>query len=91
MLFMMTWKIRSGCYEAAVERFLGTGAPLPVGAKLIGRWHAPGSSNGCLVIEGTAEQAYEHAAEWVDLLEMDTTPVLEDADAGEIAAKLAGK
>ena len=90
MLYMMTWKIMPGCYKAAVERFLETGAPLPEGMKMIGRWHAPGSSHGCLVIEGTAEQAYEHAAEWSDLLEMVTTPVLEDADAGAVAAKAAG-
>ena len=90
MLFMMTWKIILGCHKAAVERFLGTGAPRPEGVKMIGSWHAPGSSHGCLVIEGTAEQAYEHAAEWSDLLEMVTTPVLEDADAGAVAAKAAG-
>jgi hypothetical protein len=79
-----------GCYKAAMDRFLGTGAPLPEGMKMIGRWHAPRSSHGCLVIKGTAEQAYEHAAEWSDLLEMVTTPVPEDADAGAVAAKAAG-
>ena len=31
---------------------------------------------------------YEHAAEWGELLEWETTPVLTDDQAGEVASKL---
>ena len=90
MKYMMSWTINPGFYKAAVARFLATGAPLPEGMKLIGRWHAPGSTCGWLLVEGTIEDAYEHASEWADLLEMQVTPVVEDAEAGAIAAKVHG-
>ena len=90
MKFMISWTINPGFYKAAVTRFLSTGAPLREGMKLIGRWHAPGSNSGWLLVEGTIEDAYEHASEWADLLEMQVTPVLEDAEAGAIAAKVHG-
>ena len=87
---MMSWTINPVFYKAAVARFLGIGAPLPEGMELIGRWYAPGFSCGWLLVEGTIEDAYEHASEWADLLEMQVTPVLEDAEAGGIAAKVHG-
>jgi hypothetical protein len=90
MKYMMSWTINPGFYKAAVARFLSTGAPLPEGMKLIGRWHAPGSTCGWLLAEGTIEDASEHASEWADLLEMQVTPVVEDAEAGAIAAKVHG-
>ena len=86
----MSWTIKPDFMKAAVARFLSTGAPLPEGMKLIGRWHAPGSTCGWLLVEGTIEEAYEHASEWADLLEMQVTPVLEDTEAGGIAAKVHG-
>ena len=91
MLYMMSWKIIPGCYKQAVERFLDTGAPVPEGMVLKGRWHAPGSANGWLLVEGTTNQAAEHAAEWADLLMMETTPVLEDMEAGAVAKGLMNK
>ena len=90
MKYMMSWTIRPAFYKAAVARFLSTGAPLPEGMKLIGRWHAAGSTYGWLLVEGSIEDAYEHASEWGDLLEMQVTPVVEDAEAGAIATKLHG-
>ncbi len=90
MKYMMSWTIKPDFYKRAVERFLSTGAPLPEGMTLIGRWHAPGSTCGWLLVEGTIEAAYGHASEWGDLLEMQVTPVVEDAEAGAIAAKVHG-
>ena len=91
MKIMVAWKIAPGCYKAAVERFLGTGAPDPEGLKTIGRWHAPGSSYGWDVYEGTPAAGAELAAFWGDLLEFQITPVLDDAEAGSIMAKSLGK
>jgi len=87
---MMSWTIKPDCFKAAVALFLSTGAPLPEGMKMIGRWHAPGSTCGWLVVEGTIEDAYEHVSEWANLIEIQVTPVIEDAEAGAIAAKVHG-
>jgi Domain of unknown function (DUF3303) len=91
MKFMVAWKITPGCYKAAIERFLSTGAPDPKGLKTIGRWHAPGSAYGWHVYEGTAVAAAELAAVWGDLLEFQITPVIEDAEAASSLAKVHGK
>ena len=39
----MHWKVKDGCHEKAVEKFLSTGAPMPNNCTLVGRFHAPGS------------------------------------------------
>jgi hypothetical protein len=59
MKCMVAWKIPPGCYKAAVERFLNTGAPNPTGVKTLGRWHAPGSSSGWLFRDSTTILAGE--------------------------------
>ena len=88
MTIMVSWKIAPGNYKAAVERFLSTGAPDPEGLKTIGRWHAPGSSYGWHVFEGTPAASAELSAVWGDRLEFQVTPVLEDAEAAGSLAKV---
>ena len=88
MKFMVAWKVPTGCYKAAVERFLSTGAPNPAGLKTIGRWHAPGSACGWHVVEGDATAVAELEAVWGDLLEVQITPVIEDAEAASSLAKV---
>ena len=90
MKFMVAWKIPPGCYKAAVERFLKTGAPVPAGLKTIGRWHTPGSACGWHVVEGDATALAEISAAWGDLLEVQITPVIEDAEAASSLAKVHG-
>jgi len=91
MKFMVAWKIPTGSYKAAVERFLSTGAPNPPGLKTIGRWHAPGSSCGWHVVEGDASAVAELEGVWGDLLETQITPVIEDAEAAGSLAKVPKK
>ena len=91
MKFMVAWTIPPGCYKAAVERFLKTGAPNPAGVKTIGRWHAPGSALGWHVVEGDASGVAELEAVWGDLLEVQITPVIEDAEAASSLAKVQAK
>ncbi|MGP8243392.1 MAG: DUF3303 domain-containing protein [Bryobacteraceae bacterium] len=91
MKFMVAWKIPPGCYKAAVERFLSTGAPNPEGVKTIGRWHAPGSACGWHVVEGEAAAVAQLEAAWGDLLETQITPVIEDGEAAASLAKAHGK
>jgi len=88
MKFMITWKIPPPQYKAAIERFLDTGAPDPAGVKTIGRWHAPGSFYGWHVVEGEAAGVAELEAMWGDVLELQRTPVIEDAEAAASVAKV---
>ena len=91
MLYVMEWKFKTGPNYLATgfRKFLSTGAPFSEGVKIHGRYHAPGSVNGWIVVETDNLSAlYEHAAEWGELLEWRTTPVLTDEEAGKVASKL---
>lgn len=88
MQYMISWKISPGSHKPAAEAFLAGGAPPPEGLKFIGRWHAPGSSYGWVVVEGDIEAVAEHGAEWANLLECQITPVIGDEAAGAALAKV---
>jgi hypothetical protein len=92
MKFMSTWTTIPGARKEAVDRFLaGLGAP-PEGVTLLGRWHKTDCSGGYSLIESDNPLAiYESAAVWADVLELHTTPVIEDTEAGSIVAKLVQK
>ena len=50
MFYVMEWKIRTGYVGDAFKKFLETGAPFP-GVTMHGRYHAPGSVNGWIILE----------------------------------------
>ena len=82
MKFMISWKIPPGSHKPAAEGFLRSGAPVPTGLTLLGRWHAPGSMYGWVLLEGSNNVALaQHAAEWANYLELNITPVIDDEDA----------
>jgi len=88
MHYMMEWKLRTGFVGNAFEKFLSTGAPFE-GVNMIGRYHAPGSVNGWILIETDDLTAvYKHAAEWSEFLDWTTTPVLNDEEAGIAASQV---
>ena len=60
MKYMLSWKIRPDAYKSVVSAFLAGGAPVPSGITLVGRWHAPGTSYGWLLVEGDIEAVAEH-------------------------------
>ena len=92
MLYMFEWKLKSDCYDKAHNRFLEKGAPLPEGSTLLGRWHAPGSGNGWLLIETPKpETLYIQAAEWGDVLTFEATPVFTDEQAGASSVEGRGR
>jgi hypothetical protein len=89
---MVVWKIAPGNYKAAVEHFLKTGGAAPAGVKTLGRWHVPGSTLGWHLIEASDMTALALSiGEWGELIEMETYPVIEDAEAGAAALKVYGK
>ena len=88
MQYMMEWKLRTGFVGNAFEKFLSTGAPFK-GVNMIGRYHAPGSVNGWILLETDDLSAiYKHAAEWAEFLDWTTTPVLNDEEAGIAASQV---
>ena len=92
MKVMVVWRTVPGKYKAAVEQFLNTGGHPAAGAKTVGRWHVPGSTLGWHLLEVDDMTAVaQHAAEWADVLEIETYPVIEDAEAGAAAKKVFGK
>ncbi len=91
MKIMIAWHIPPGSYKAAVDAFLSSGAPAPEGLTTLGRWHAPGSSNGWHLVEGDPVAAAQLTAEWGHLLEFQITPVIEDEDAAKALSAVHGK
>jgi Protein of unknown function (DUF3303). len=87
MKFMITWRIPVGCYKAAAERFLSTGAPDAAGMKTLGRWHVPASYSGWHLVEGDPVAVAELHAGWADVLELEIAPVLDDSEAATGIAK----
>jgi Domain of unknown function (DUF3303) len=89
---MSTWSVRPGCRNEAIQRFLaGKGAPA-AGVTMLGRWHATDLSMGFTLYESNNPAAmYETAAMWSDVLELHSHTVIEDAEAGPVLAKVAGK
>ena len=88
MKFMVSWTIPSGNCKGALDRFLETGAPVPEGLTKLGRWHAPSSTRGWLLVESDdLTMLAQHLSEWADLLEFDVTPVTEDDQAAEAAKR----
>ena len=81
MKFVIAWKIRPGCAPEAVNRFLSTGDPLPPGVKTIGRWHRIDLGSGIHLVESTDAAALaRYAAQWTDVLELESYAVVEDAE-----------
>ncbi len=92
MKFMTTWRIPPSSYDEALDRFLAGGAPLPEGLTMLGRWHAPGSNKGFLLVEADdLTLLAEHLGEWAGLLECEVTPVLQDEEAAAAASRVRGR
>ena len=54
---------------------------------MIGRYHAPGSTKGWIIVKTDDLSAIaKFATDWSEFIEWETTPVLEDDTAGEAAA-----
>ncbi|MEM6750119.1 MAG: DUF3303 family protein [Planctomycetota bacterium] len=89
MQFMVQWKIVPTDYRAAAETFLRSGAPMPLGLTMLGRWHAPGSGHGWLLCEtDDLTTLVEHLAQWGEHCDFKTTPVVSDEVTGEGLARV---
>lgn len=88
MKFIVRWAIPKASAALAEARFLQTGGMPPPTVKMIGRWH--GMSGGGVLIAETddAKALYTWILTWSDLLEFETTPCVEDAEAGQVISTI---
>ena len=50
MLYVQHWSFKAGYHQKGAEKFLGGGGDYP-GVEMIGRYHAPGSLEGWIVLK----------------------------------------
>ena len=90
MKFMLTftWKPDTNTRTEAIDRFKKTGGQPPQGATLLGRWTRADFSGGYDLLESDDPSAlFEFAMMWSDVMQLELTPVLEDAQVGAVFAK----
>ena len=91
MKFMISWSFKEGRIGDCARKFLAEGAPPPEGATVIGRWHKTDLSGGFTLMEtDDPKVGYEASVQWADMIEIDSTTVIEDSDVGPILAKYYG-
>ncbi len=89
MKFLSSWTVRPDTRLEAVRRFLAGGGTPPSGVTLLGRWHRTDASGGFSLYETSDTTAlFAHAAEWAEFLDIQTVPVIEDADAASVMARI---
>jgi len=65
-------------------------AHLPLAFELIGRWHG-GNGKGFAITEtDDAKALFQYVAEWTEFMDIEATPLVEDADAGAVLQSLYG-
>jgi Domain of unknown function (DUF3303) len=79
MHFMSIYRFTPEQRDAAVARFKETGGPPPAGVKMLARWHDVGRLTGytiCEADDAVALGIWSHR--WVDLMTIETFPVVND-------------
>ena len=91
MKFMVTYAFTTDNWVSGLKRFTGSdpAQEFPEGVTMIGRWHNVASRSGFAILESnSAEALMNWAVKWNDILELTITPVVEDAEGGQIAVEL---
>ena len=57
MLYVQHWSFKAGYHQKGAEKFLGGGGDYP-GVEMIGRYHAPGSLEGWIVLKTDDPKQY---------------------------------
>ncbi|HEY0876964.1 MAG TPA: DUF3303 family protein [Zeimonas sp.] len=90
MLFMTLYRILPGKLEEAIDRFGHIGNQIPQGVELLGRWHDPGSHTGVTISQCDDQAALARfQLQWVDLMELQVRPVLDDKQLAALLAERA--
>ena len=88
MKYIVSWTLPQASYSAATARFLETGGAPPKGVDMLGRWHGMNGQGFAIAESNDAKALYLFQAQWADLIAIEITPCLEDADAGAVLASL---
>jgi len=90
MKFMVTWRLHADKRQAALAAFAQMTAAddkrdMGDKIKLIGRWHDFSRGGGVAVYECDDAKAIAHwALNWSSFMDLETTPVRDDAEAREV-------
>lgn len=85
MKFLVSWSLPHGDgFRAAVARFLEGGGTPPTGVKMIGRWHGANGKGFAIAETDDTKAIFDWFAEWYEFMEIEATPLVEDADAGAV-------
>jgi hypothetical protein len=83
MKYLVQWSFPQETFRPAVQRFLKTGGMPPAGVTMLGRWHGM-NGKGCAVVESSdASALFSYVAEWMEFIQIEATPLVEDAEAAE--------
>jgi hypothetical protein len=88
MKYLVSWSLSQATYNATLARFLETGAAPPQGVRLIGRWHGMSGQGFAVAESDDANALYLWQAQWRDLLPIEISPCLDDAEAAQVLASL---
>ena len=87
---MVSWSLPQETFVPTVTNFLKGGGAPPSGVNMIGRWHGMSGTGVAIVETDDAKALYEWVAEWSQFIPLETTPVVEDADAGAVLGAMYG-
>ncbi|MGA1146965.1 MAG: DUF3303 domain-containing protein [Candidatus Nanopelagicales bacterium] len=88
MKYLVQWSFPQATFRLAAQRFLKTGGIPPAGVTMVGRWHGM-NGTGCAVVESSDTQAlFSYIAEWMEVIQIEATPLVDDAEAAEALAPL---
>ena len=90
MKYIVSWRLPQGTYNAAIARFLEGGGAPPEGVNMIGRWHGMDGGGFAIAESSDPKALYAWLAEWSDVIPVQITPCLEDADAAEVLQAVKG-
>ena len=87
--YMVEVSIQSENRNEIIKRFSdGAALELPAGAKLVGRWHAPGQLEAWNVVEADDPKGvYDWLLNWNDICDTRVIPVITDEETGDLIQK----
>ncbi|MGD8377476.1 MAG: DUF3303 family protein [Acidobacteriota bacterium] len=96
MKFLITWQVHEDQRHEVLRTFAGMSeaddrADMGGKVKLIGRWHDLATFSGVAIAEcDDAAALFDWAMNWNAAMDIDVTPVLDDAEARALGQKRAG-
>lgn len=88
MRYIVSWALNQATFDAATRRFLQTGGMPPQGVTMLGRWHGMNGRGFAIAESDDAKALYTWFAQWIDVIQLEVTPCVEDTDAGAVMQSL---